>query len=252
MAFTETTPDLYEYGRPAGSNIRRPSPAGYLHIPIALSITMAALLLISKGWISMKKAVQRGANTIEVSAPGPVIQLSHFDTPSDMASPIAPLFAEEVLQWSDDILRWADIYDLDPNLIATVMQIESCGHPEAVSRAGAEGLFQVMPYHFAEGENSFDPDTNAHRGMEYLRRSLDLAGCDTSLALAGYNGGHGVISMHRSEWAAETLRYVYWGTGIYNDARKNKSGSDRLEEWLQSGGASLCASSNSFALSADN
>src|SRR5688500_10923905 len=64
---------------------------------------------------------------------------------------VAPLFTNEIDYWSSDLVRWANAYDLDPNLLATVMQIESCGHPTVVSRAGAQGLFQVMPFHFSTG-----------------------------------------------------------------------------------------------------
>ena len=73
-------------------------------------------------------------------------------------------FSPSVQYWEDEILSWADTYLLDPYLVATVMQIESCGNPQAVSPVGAQGLFQVMPYHFYSGEDMLDPETNALRG----------------------------------------------------------------------------------------
>lgn len=154
---------------------------------------------------------------------------------------IAPLFTPEVQYWSANIVRWASAHGLDPNLAATVMQIESCGHPDVRSSAGATGLFQVMPFHFVAGENMSNPDTNALRGMDYLRRSLETAGGNPRLAFAGYNGGIGVIGRLESGWPAETIRYAYWGSGIYTDASQNRSESARLDEWLKAGGASLCA-----------
>ena len=36
-------------------------------------------------------------------------------------------------------MGWAEQYSLDPDIIATIMQIESCGDPNAVSSAGAQG-----------------------------------------------------------------------------------------------------------------
>ncbi len=153
---------------------------------------------------------------------------------------IAPLFTPEVRHWESDIVRWGETYHLDPNLIATVMQIESCGDPQAVSSAGARGLFQVMPFHFASGENPFDPDTNARRGMGYLRQALQRSGGDVRLALAGYNGGLGVIGRAEGFWPAETRRYVAWGAPIYHDAAQGKSESPTLNAWLQHGGWSLC------------
>ena len=52
------------------------------------------------------------------------------------------------------------------------------------------------------------------------------------MALAGYNGGIGVIGRSESTWPAETIRYAYWGSGIYADAAPNASESSRLNEWL--------------------
>jgi soluble lytic murein transglycosylase-like protein len=120
------------------------------------------------------------------------------------------------------------------------MQIESCGNPDARSSAGASGLFQVMPFHFLVYENAYNPDINALRGIDYLARSLQRSGGDARLALAGYNGGIGVIGRAESTWAAETIRYAYWGSGIYADASQNATQSSRLNEWLAAGGASLC------------
>jgi soluble lytic murein transglycosylase-like protein len=145
-----------------------------------------------------------------------------------------------VQAWGEDIARWAGGYGLDPNLVATVMQIESCGNPKAVSRAGAQGLFQVMPFHFAKGEDMLDPETNARRGLEYLALSLLKANGDAARALAGYNGGHGVIWEDPTQWPAETRQYSYWGDGIYSDARNGMATSPRLAEWLQAGGTRLC------------
>jgi len=164
---------------------------------------------------------------------------------NDKVTTLALLFTPEVRFWAGAIQSWATESGLNANLLATVMQIESCGNPLARSRAGAMGLFQVMPYHFYGTDNPYDPDTNALRGMAYLKRSLEAAQGNIRLALAGYNGGIGVISRAESTWAEETQRYVYWGSGIYQDAvtTDNTSGASeslRLQEWLAAGGTSLC------------
>jgi soluble lytic murein transglycosylase-like protein len=155
-------------------------------------------------------------------------------------SGLAPLFTPQVMYWEENIIAWAQEWDLDPNLVATVMQIESCGDPKALSRSGAIGLFQVMPYHFSEGEQPYKPNTNARRGLGYLRRALDEYN-SIRLALAGYNGGISMAANSEYYGKDETVRYVYWGTGIYKDAQMGRSNSPRLNEWLSYGGASLCA-----------
>lgn len=156
------------------------------------------------------------------------------------ASGISPIFTPEIQYWAKDIVRWANAASLDPNLLAVVMQIESCGDPRAVSRSGASGLFQVMPFHFHVGENPFNPDTNALRGTGYLFRSLEAAGGNARLALAGYNGGIGVISRGEGTWASETHRYVRFGAPMYEDASSGATSSPTLDEWYQNYGAGLC------------
>jgi hypothetical protein len=162
-----------------------------------------------------------------------------------LAGAISPIFRPEVQYWSGAIQRWATAAGLDPNLAATVMQIESCGDPRARSRAGAMGLFQVMPYHFATEDDPYNPDTNATRGLAYLKRSLEAAVGNVRLALAGYNGGIGVIGRPESRWSVETQRYAYWGSGIYTEASNGSTESLRLQEWLTANGASLCRQARS-------
>lgn len=153
---------------------------------------------------------------------------------------ISPIFTREIQYWANDIARWAEASSLDPNLAAVVMQIESCGDPRATSSAGAMGLFQVMPFHFHPGENPYEPNTNALRGMGYLSRSMNSSHGNVRLALAGYNGGIGVISRGEWTWSAQTLRYVYYGAPIYEDARSGVTSSPKLEEWYRKYGAGLC------------
>jgi soluble lytic murein transglycosylase-like protein len=153
---------------------------------------------------------------------------------------ISAVFTAEVQRWAGDIETWAAAQDLDPNLVATVMQIESCGDPQALSPAGAMGLFQVMPYHFVADENAFDPKINSLRGLGYLSRSLDAFNGDAAMAMAGYNGGINGASRPQHEWASETQGYYYWGSGIYADAQNGSGESSVLNEWLAAGGASLC------------
>lgn len=149
-------------------------------------------------------------------------------------------FSSSVLFWHAEIQSWAEDYDLDPLMIATVMQIESCGNPHAVSPAGAQGLFQVMPYHFQHDEDMLDPQTNAARGLTYLRNALSKSNGDIKLALAGYNGGHAQIDRHPDRWPEETKRYVVWGWGIYQDALLSITPGRTLASWLDAGGQHLC------------
>ena len=157
---------------------------------------------------------------------------------------IAPLFTPEVDHWRDEIIRWAAAYGLDPNLVATVIQIESCGDPGARSEAGAQGLMQVMPQHFDGTEDPLDPETNALRGLEILRECLYSpynTENDVGLAFACYNGGPSVFVNSWDYWPQQARDYYIWGTGIYADAQAGLEKSDTLDQWLLAGGESLCA-----------
>jgi Transglycosylase SLT domain len=156
---------------------------------------------------------------------------------------IARTFTKEVQFWSPYIMVWAQQYNVDPDILATVIQIESCGHYLVNSPAGAQGLFQVMPFHFQEGENPLDPEINAKRGINYLIGSLRQADGHIGLAMAGYNGGWGVIPRGWNGWVRETRNYYTWGSTIYLDALQDKptEESAALQSWLNAGGSNLCA-----------
>ena len=162
------------------------------------------------------------------------------EMPPAASTGISPIFTPEIQYWAGNIIQWAAASQLDPNLAATIMQIESCGDPRARSSAGAMGLFQVMPFHFYAADNPYDPDTNAARGLDYLLRSLNAGGGDARLAMAGYNGGIGIISRAEWAWSAQTKRYIQYGVPIYQDARNGLSVSNAVTEWYEKYGASLC------------
>ena len=163
-----------------------------------------------------------------------------YAAPYSDSTNLSPIFTREVQYWADDIMRWANASSLDPNLVAVVMQIESCGDPLATSSAGAMGLFQVMPFHFQSGESPYNVNTNALRGLNYLSRSLNASHGNVRLALAGYNGGIGIIQRGEWAWSTQTLRYVYYGAPIYEDAKSGAASSIKLDEWYRKYGAGLC------------
>ena len=132
------------------------------------------------------------------------------------------------------------MYALDPDLIATVMQIESCGHPYLQSEAGAIGLFQVMPFHFQPDEDPTDPEINARSGLTILAHGLRITHGQTDSALAIYNAGFGINLHDPSQWSLETQHYVTWGKGILADVASGNLQSTSMQTWLQAGGNDLC------------
>ena len=99
----------------------------------------------------------------------------------------------------DEIIDEAAVaFDMDPKLIRAVMQAESAFHPFAVSRAGAEGLMQLMPDLSDEMGvvDAFDPRDNIMGGVRYLKRLLDYYDGDLDLTLASYNAGPGNVERY--------------------------------------------------------
>jgi hypothetical protein len=124
------------------------------------------------------------------------------------------------------------------------MQIESCGHPYVTSNAGAQGLFQVMPFHFEDGQNQLDPETNAHAGIDHLVDCLQWTNYDVGVSFACYNGGPSVIGKPQSQWYEESRYYYRWGTGIYGEVSQGDTESATLQQWLEAGGRFLCQDAN--------
>lgn len=91
----------------------------------------------------------------------------------------------------DDIISLAsDSYGVDKELIQSVISAESAGKENAVSKAGAKGLMQIMDS-TAEDlgiENVFNPIENINGGTKYLKNMIDKFE-DKDLALAAYNAG---------------------------------------------------------------
>lgn len=83
--------------------------------------------------------------------------------------------------------KYAAQYKLDPNLVASVITIESHWDPNARSSAQCNGLMQVNS-HFVGG-NLFDPETNIREGSKYLRECMNAYPESLEHALTAYNYG---------------------------------------------------------------
>jgi len=82
-------------------------------------------------------------------------------------------------------------HNLDVDLLASVVKAESNGNARAISRAGAQGLMQLMPATAKDlgVEDSFKPNENVRGGTAYLDALLTRYHDHLALALAAYNAG---------------------------------------------------------------
>lgn len=85
--------------------------------------------------------------------------------------------------------------DMPPEMVLAVIDIESAFDAYAVSRAGAQGLMQVMPFWLDEigrpGDRLVDIRTNLRMGCTILRYYYDMEDGDWTRALGRYNGSLG-------------------------------------------------------------
>jgi Transglycosylase SLT domain len=148
--------------------------------------------------------------------PGEIAAVEQVADPPDppAAQPIAPVASSAKLTPGDlgEMLgRAGKAHNLDVDLLASVVKAESNGNARALSRAGAQGLMQLMPQTAAElgVSDSFQPGQNVRGGSAYLDALLTRYSNNLALALAAYNAGpaavdkyHGIPPYH------ETRAYV--------------------------------------------
>lgn len=132
---------------------------------------------------------------------------------------------------SNAIKLSSEKYGIDDKLIESVIKQESDFDPDAVSRAGAQGLMQLMPGTSASlgVNNPFDVLENIDGGTKYLKTLLDAFKGSEKLALAAYNGGIGRMNRlgvdtdeEISKMPSETQNYV---KKVLQNYEKYKAGS---------------------------
>lgn len=121
----------------------------------------------------------------------------------------------------------AKIYKLPHTLLHAVITAESYYNPDAVSKAGAVGLMQLMPGTAKQYgvSNRLDPKQSIYGGTRYLRYLAKLFDNDLTLMLAAYNAGEGAVKKYGNKVPPykETRNYVKKVIKYYKKYRSTMS-----------------------------
>jgi hypothetical protein len=166
-----------------------------------------------------KYRLQMAGGSVEIAVEEVVaIEPEEVFTPAPAAPAVRPPYRELVE-------AAAARYNMDADLIKSVIAVESNFDPKAVSPKKARGLMQLLPETAARlgVRNIEDPQENIDAGTRYLRELLQRYNNNLVLALAAYNAGPERIQRYgRVPPFAETISYV---RRVKRDYENNKSSS---------------------------
>ena len=118
--------------------------------------------------------------------------------------------------FSDEVSINAEKNSLSPYLLHAIIREESSHRADAVSRAGAIGLMQLMPstgsimaketgFRDYSTQSLYTPETNITLGSLYLKRLIDANKGSLPLAIASYNAGPNAVSAWISKYGTEEM-----------------------------------------------
>ena len=125
----------------------------------------------------------------------------------------SPHFSQKVDSKFDSLItNIAMDYGLDPAFVKAIVHVESSFNPNAVSKAGAKGLMQLMPATakiYNLHDNLFDPSKNLVAGVKHMKELMARYSNNMTLSLAAYNAGETAVKKYRGVPPyKETQNYV--------------------------------------------
>jgi soluble lytic murein transglycosylase-like protein len=137
------------------------------------------------------------ATPVEAIAPQTKTDLFHAEM-ARINSAIRRDFLQNALPFGDLIHDKAQKYDVDPALVAAVLETESRFHRTARSPVGAQGLMQLMPRtgHWLGATNLYDAEQNVDAGVKYLKYLQGRFDGNLKNTIAAYNAGEGNVQRY--------------------------------------------------------
>jgi len=171
-----------------------------------------------------------GENYIEIKATE-IVSVDVLPDPAPAAQvPAAKLTKEEMAEM---LASAGEQHNIDADLLASIVKAESDGQARAVSRAGAQGLMQLMPGTAREMgvADSFEPRQNINGGTQYLDALLTRYHDNIALAAAAYNAGPAAVDRyHGVPPYRETRAYVARVIKEFNRLKKMDLAAGRANE----------------------
>lgn len=132
-------------------------------------------------------------------------------------------FFKTRLPYGDLIYEKAQKYDVDPALVAAVIEQESRFKPRARSPVGARGLMQLMPRtgRWMGARDLYDPEQNVEAGAKYLKYLEKRFDGNLRKQIAAYNGGEGNVKRYNGVPPFRETR-TYVKKVLQNYEKRNK------------------------------
>lgn len=167
-----------------------------------------------ENYIELKATEIVSVDVLPDPAPAPAVKLTKADMNEMLASA-------------------GEQHNIDADLLASIVKAESGGQARAVSRAGAQGLMQLMPGTAREMgvSDSFEPRQNINGGTQYLDALLTRYHDSIALAVAAYNAGPAAVDRyHGVPPYRETQAYVARVIREFNRRKRMQMAANRSNE----------------------
>ncbi|MDQ6801830.1 MAG: lytic transglycosylase domain-containing protein [Acidobacteriota bacterium] len=160
--------------------------------------------------------------TVDANFPQAKADIFHTEM-ARINSAIRHEFLSNALPFGDLIHEKAQKYDVDPALVAAVVETESRFHRTARSPVGAQGLMQLMPRtgRWLGATNLYDAEQNVDAGVKYLKYLQGRFDGNLKNTIAAYNAGEGNVQRYGGVPPfRETRSYVRKVMSRYQERKK--------------------------------